>query len=153
MRKPRPSPRAARRVRGGRAAGFTLVEILVAFAVASLLLGVLYEIFSTGVRSGGAAEDYGAAVRIAESGLELAAATGEPSSIGSAETLDGKFERRIVVRPRPDLLPVPAAGPTSVPANAGPALYPYEVEVMVAWRTGRQERSITLSAVRLGPPP
>src|SRR5258707_8716331 len=60
-------------------AGFTLIEILVAFTVATLLLGALYQLFSAGLRSSASAEHYADAVLLAESGLDaLVGTAGSP---------------------------------------------------------------------------
>src|SRR5258708_13349021 len=61
-------------------AGFTLIEILVAFTVATLLLGALYQVFSTGLRSSASAEHYADAVL-------LAAAARAQSSAGHTSEL------------------------------------------------------------------
>ena len=47
--------------------GFSLLEILVAFSILALALGILLKIFSSGVRTAIIAEEYTAAVQIAES--------------------------------------------------------------------------------------
>ena len=47
--------------------GFTLLEILVAFVIMALSLGILLQIFSSGVNAAIVAEDYTNAVQIAES--------------------------------------------------------------------------------------
>ena len=121
------------------ATGFTLIEVLVAFAVATLVLGALYEVYATGLRSGTNAEKYSAAVLLAESGLD-ALASGPLAPVDTTDRF-GAYERRISVRMRPDL----------ASAAARPAVVPYEIEVRVAWRDGIRERAVSLSTVRLGP--
>jgi prepilin-type N-terminal cleavage/methylation domain-containing protein len=119
--------------------GFTLVEILVAFAVAVVALGALYDIYATGLRSTTGSEKYGNAILLAESGLDALTA-GPLIPIDTTDRIGG-YERRISVRPRPDF----ASTPTRL------AVFPYEVEVQVAWREGVRERAVSLSTVRLGP--
>jgi len=46
--------------------GFSLLEILIAFSILALSLGILLKIFSAGVNTAVVAEDYTAAVQIAE---------------------------------------------------------------------------------------
>jgi general secretion pathway protein I len=120
-------------------AGFTLIEILVAFTVATLLLGALYQVFSTGLRSSASAEHYAGAVLFAESGLDALAGT----AVAVGETTDrfGIYERRTNIRVRPGL----------GPSDEQVALVPYEIEVRVAWREGVRERAVLLSTVRPGP--
>jgi general secretion pathway protein I len=47
--------------------GFSLLEILIAFSILALSLGILLKIFSAGVNTAEVAEDYTAAVQIAQS--------------------------------------------------------------------------------------
>ncbi len=120
-------------------AGFTLIEVLVAFAIATLMLGALYEVFSTGLRSSASAEHYANAVLFAESGLD--ALTGTPIALGETTDRFGIYRRTTNIRPRPDL----------GPADDQTALVPYEIEVRVAWREGVRERAVLLSTLRPGP--
>jgi general secretion pathway protein I len=121
--------------------GFTLVEIVVAFAAAALLLGALYQVFSTGLRSGATADHYSRAVLLAETALEAIGTVVELSGRDERERLDGRYERRTRIRPRPDLLPADSAG-----AN----LMLYEVEVSVRWQEGPRSRSVALTSLRAG---
>jgi general secretion pathway protein I len=122
-----------------RQAGFTLIEILVAFTVATLLLGALYQVFSTGLRAGSSAEHYVDAVLLAESGLD--ALVGTPVAVGETTDRFGIYQRRTNIRARPDL----------APADEQMAIVPYEIEVRVAWREGVRERAVLLSTIRTGP--
>jgi general secretion pathway protein I len=128
---------------GKAQSGFTLVEILVAFTIAALLLSALYQIFSTGLHSASMAKDYSNAVLLAESALEVFGVEEALVAGESRDRIDQKYQRHIVVRPRPDLLPK---------GIAKPAVTPYEVEVDITWRNGRQARSFSLATIRLGPP-
>jgi general secretion pathway protein I len=129
--RPEPDPRER---------GFTLIEILVAFTVASLLLAVIYEIFSGGVRAAAVSRRTTEALLIAESSLETI--TGVAVAPGETADAVGSFERTTDVRVRPDLLP-----PT-----AQISVMPYEIVVRVAWRDGVRARSVQLSTLWLGPP-
>jgi general secretion pathway protein I len=122
-----------------REAGFTLIEILVAFTIVALMLGALYQLFATGLRSGATAENYESAVLLAESGID--ALNGTALAVDSTSERIGRFERHTSVAPRADLLPTEAL---SVPML-------YELTVRVDWREGVRERSVTLSTLRAGP--
>lgn len=120
--------------------GFTLIEILVAFTIAALLLGVIYEIFSGGLRAATVSRRTTEALLIAESSLETITGV----AVAPGQTIDavGAYERTTDVRERPDLLP-----PTTQIS-----VMPYEIVVRVAWRDGVRPRSVELSTLRLGPP-
>ena len=63
--------RASRRGRTNHTDGFTLIEVLVAFAIAALALGTLYQISSTSTRAALAATRYSGAVLVAELAIEV----------------------------------------------------------------------------------
>lgn len=123
----------------GPASGFTLVEILVAFVIAALLLGAVYQTFSAGARAGQGAVIYTDAILLAESGLDALAAA--PIGPGETEDVIGVYRRSTSVRVRDAL----------APQAAQLDLVPYEIEVRVAWREGRRERAVALSTLRLAP--
>ena len=54
-----------------RQSGFSLLEVLVAFAILSMSLGVLYQAFSNSLRNVGASGDYSRAMIIAVSYTHL----------------------------------------------------------------------------------
>src|SRR5215469_7297282 len=120
--------------------GFTLIELLVAFTVASLLLAVIYEIFSGGVRAAAVSRHTSEALLIAQSSLDTI--TGVAVAPGETTDAVGAYERTTDVRMRPDLLP----------PSAQIAVMPYEIVVRVAWRDGVQARDVSLSTLWLGPP-
>ena len=79
--------------------GFSLLEILVAFCILAISLGILLKIFSAGVNTAIVAEDYTAAVQIAES---LMAKTGLESSLqatADAGTENDKYDWEVTVSP------------------------------------------------------
>jgi general secretion pathway protein I len=79
--------------------GFSLLEILIAFSILALSLGILLKIFSGGVNTAGVAEGYTAAVQIAES---LMVATGVESDLKPMETTglkNKKYHWRVSVSP------------------------------------------------------
>src|SRR5690348_6533175 len=121
--------------RADASAGFTLIEILVAFVIAVLFLGAFYEIFSTSIRGAATSEAYSDAVLIAESTLDSAS----KSQLTPRESTDemGRYKVQTSVDARPDL------------THPGVAVMPYQIRVRVAWREGLRERSVTLSTLRL----
>src|SRR5260221_5677994 len=122
-------------------AGFTLIEILVAFTVATLLLGALYQVFSTGLRSSASAEHYADAVLLAESGLD--ALVGTAVAVGETTDRFGIYERRTNIRARPDLGP-------SADQVAGAAL---QVQGLAARRAGGPGTPLPPSPAAAGAPP
>lgn len=124
--------------RPGKTEGFTLIEVLVAFTIMALALGVLLQTFATGLRNLGTAESYTTAAlharsKLAEIGPILPLEVGEQSG----ELADG-FAWRASVEPY-----APAV-PEGVPG--GPRLAGFEVEVTVSWSGGRE---VTLTTLRL----
>lgn len=79
--------------------GFSLLEILIAFSILAVSLSILLNIFSLGVTSAGIAEDYTAAVQIAES---LMAKTGVEKPLQAGETtgiIHDKYRWQVATQP------------------------------------------------------
>lgn len=145
------SPAASRfgteRLRGAdRARGFTLIEVLVAFAILALALGVLLQVFSGGLENARVSEAYTTAALLAESKLAAVGAE-EPLAEGQSEgRFDDRFRWRVDVRPYEEGRSG-AADPDAWPVSA------FEVAVTVSWDQGDEERSVSLSTLRLAAKP
>jgi general secretion pathway protein I len=118
----------------GRFRGFTLIEVLVAFAILAVTLTALLQVFSTGLRSIMSVERYASATLLARSalaevGTEIPLAPGERSASGG----DG-FAWRVRI--------TPALAPLQSP---GGMVIPYQVAVTVTWPQG----ALTLTTLRL----
>lgn len=126
--------------------GFSLLEVLVAFIILSLTLGVLMRIFSGGLGNIGSAEHYSRAVAIAESQL---AATGVESPLiegdYAGETENGYTWRTSVQRYDASTQPLEGG---VLPVDL------YQVEVAVNWdNTATTPRSLRLLTLRAAPRP
>ena len=136
-----PSPAEAR-PRGRGAAGFTLLEVLVAFAVLAVALGAAMEIFSTGLRSARAAHGYTIATLLAESRLESVGVEDQLSEGETSGAWDNGYRWRVDVRPyelEDDELDTPTL----------PDAFAVTVTV---WRDGAGTAgSVTLTTLRLVP--
>ena len=122
--------------------GFSLLEILIAFAILALSLSILLRIFSGGVNNAVVAEDYTIAVQIAES---LMAKTGVDTPLVAGESAgeeNGHYRWRISIIPYlPD--------PETVDIKALKVLL-FKVEVTVNWGDiGESERQVQLSTLKL----
>jgi general secretion pathway protein I len=110
-------------------AGFTLVEVLVAFAIAAMFLAVTFDLLSGSLAGIGRAEAHDRALAIAESRLE-AAGLAEPLVPGATSgRYDERFTWRTEVRPFSRDL--------------------YELTVSVLWRQGLGQQSVALHSLRL----
>jgi len=127
-----------------RQCGFSLLEILIAFSILALSLGILLKIFSAGINNAGVAEEYTAAVQVAES---LMAETGaeaplEPQQATGLE--HDKYHWQVSVSPfqfSAENLDV-----TTITAEL------FKIKVVVSWGEGakaarRQVELITLKLV------
>lgn len=129
------------------AQGFTLLEVLVAFMILALALGVAFEIFATGLRAGRGAEALTRAVLIAESrlarvGVETALAPGE-----SAGEIDDGTRWRVDIREQPPEEGAEGDGRLKTPGL--PVLL--DIVVTVSWRDAGGEQSFSLATSRLAP--
>lgn len=121
--------------------GFSLLEILVAFSILAVLLGVLISIFSTGVRTAQLTGDYARAIQIAESLLTTA----------SAETTFQEDERHgIIDETYSWIINVQRFVPEDVNWNEEISpLLPFRIQVEVNWTGRAQERTVRLVSLRM----
>jgi len=126
--------------RGAR--GFSLLEVLVAFSILAIALGVLLQIFATALRSSKLGADYTEAVLWAESllaGVDLE--TAPPGEETGA--IAGRYQWTRSVQPY-----FPAhLDPEKLPLDA------YRVTVSVLWQEAAKRRAVTLTSLRLRPRP
>jgi len=122
--------------------GFSLLEILIAFSILALSLGILLKIFSAGVNTAVVAEDYTAAVQIAES---LMAKTGveTPLQAGQDSGLENeKYHWLVDVRPF-------TFNPENVDNSAINAVL-FKVKVIVSWGDDNaDDRQVELTTLKL----
>jgi type II secretory pathway pseudopilin PulG len=126
------------------AAGFTLIETLVAFAIVALLLLPLLRSFSTGIASTSRAGAVDGATLIAQSTIESLTPEAELARLADIERQEGPYH--ITGR-------ISRYAGDGVPSGRNLPLLPYRISVTVSWPEGARTRSIALDALRLGPPP
>ncbi len=114
--------------------------MLVAFVILAVALGVLIQVFSTGLRNARVAEDYTTATLYAESML---ATVGIEEPLAAGET-SGEFDDRF--RWRLDVQPYEISDGDE--AAAGRA---FQVVVTVSWGDEDDPRDVTLTTLRLAP--
>ena len=122
--------------------GFSLLEILIAFSILALSLGILLKIFSAGVNTAVVAEDYTAAVQIAES---LMAKTGveTPLQAGQDSGLENEKYHWLV-----DITPF-VFNPENVDTSAITAVL-FKVKVIVSWGDDNaNDRQVELTTLKL----
>lgn len=121
--------------------GFSLLEVLVAFAILGVALGVLLQAFATGLRNVGVADDYTQATLYAES---ILAAIGREAPLGEgirSGPINEQFSWRSVISLYTDGMPDPEK--TRVRA--------YRVGVEVSWGDPAHPRAVALETLRLAP--
>ncbi len=130
---------------GGRDRGFTLIEVLVAFAILALALGVLLQVFSTGLRNARVSEAYTTATLLAESKLAQVGIEDPLVEGQSVGRFDDRFRWLIEVRPYQE------SEPDAAPEREGLPVRAYEVVVTVSWDEVHDKRSVSLTTLRLAP--
>ena len=126
--------------------GFSLLEILIAFSILAFSLGILLKIFSSGVNTASVAEDYTAAVQIAESlmaktGLETPLQVGQESG-----TENEKYDWLLTVNPYIFELGTSTSDTDYVTTTMGL----FKVKVIVSWGQAANKRRIELTTLKLG---
>ena len=116
--------------------GFSLLEVLVAFAILALTLGVLMNIFSGGLRNLGDGQQYTRAVLYAQSKL---------SEIGITQPfVPGEITGEFIGGYRW------SARTTPVALSPGSNLSLYQVDVTVKWGEGSAQRAVSLHTLKIG---
>jgi general secretion pathway protein I len=127
-----------------RERGFTLIEVVVAFVLLSLVLATSFQIFTTGLARAGALDDRSRALAVAQSQLSLAGMD-QPLKEGESrgETEDRRFRWTTTITPSDDR-PDP-----SRPVQSAFALF--HVAVRVDWQGPDQhDHSLALATLGLG---
>ncbi len=126
--------------------GFTLLEVLVAFIIAALALGVLFQGGIGGLTTANAAARYDEALSRAQSHLVMASAGPDFQAQDRQGDEGGRYHWHLRIQ----LLGLAPAIDATKPV---PALY--GIAVSMAWPDGLHTRSLTLQTERVGtaPPP
>lgn len=119
--------------------GFTLIEVLVAFAILAVAFAIVMPLFSDNASSTQKAFNEKEAVLIAESMLAEVGTTQPLAAAERSGVLAGGFSWTVKVSPAPDLH-------DRSPRNLGV----YDVMVQVSWESGGPTRAVNLHTLRLG---
>ena len=118
--------------------GFSLIEVLVAFSIAAVSLGVLFQIYAKGATAAVVGGEYAQAIAIAESKL---------AEIGLSESLDAgdrngseidKYHWQISVQDYEEDQPTDFVSRLSLK----------QVSVTISWHSRGKLRSITLNTLK-----
>lgn len=128
-------------------AGFSLLEVLVAFTILALVLGAVFQVVVSGLRAAGAGEEYTRAALLAQSKLaELSVRERAPDGVEEG-TFDDKFSWRATFAPY--LFEREPAGSLDIDRLA---VRPLTVTVEVFWQEAPSQRSVRLTTLHLTPP-
>ena len=128
--------------RAARAAGFTLLEVVVAFLLLCLVLSAGYELFTTGMRRAVDLEERSLALGVAQSQLATAGVeTPLKEGATSGQTSDGKYRWTLTISRSEEGKP-DANQPLATPYGL------YRIEAVVTWR-GADERDHVFSIATL----
>jgi general secretion pathway protein I len=154
------SPYSADACAPRRARGFSLLEVLVAFVILALALGVIMRVFSQGMSRVSESDAYARAVTLAQSklaqlGADIPLAEGELSGEGEDAL---RWRVRLGAYEADKVQAAKEAADTAQAANAGsaaPAPLPvrlWQVEVEVSWDADQTPpRSVRLATLKLAP--
>lgn len=128
-------------------AGYTLIEIIVAFAILALGLTLLLGTLSGATRQVRQAGDAGSAALHAQSLLDEFGELPQPGT-REGDLDEGRYRWRLEVAPWND--PAPRSGPRRSDPNAARLL---RLQVQVEWGEGGPRERLQLSSLRLVVPP
>jgi general secretion pathway protein I len=122
--------------------GFTLIETLVAFTIATLLLSVLLAAFAGGVTGSRNAAIRGEAMQLAESTIEAMGAVDAVKDGARFDRAEGRFHVTVAVERY--------SGGAEAPGSRGIYVTPYDIAVRVSWLEGGRTQFVSLRTLRLG---
>ena len=122
------------------ACGFSLLEVLVAFAVLSVSLTAILGVYSTGFRSSSTAERYAIATQLVESKLKEVSVAGALQEGVERSAPTEQYVWRATVRP------LEWQGSTGSEAHP---LRPYEITVSAYWTEAGRDHEVSISTIRL----
>ena len=112
-----------------RQRGFTLIEVVVAFVLLSLVLSVSFEIFTRGMARASDLDDRARALVVAQSRLGLAGLEdGWKEGVTSGQSEDRRYQWTLTIRRADEI----ANGADGKPASSAYTMY--RVDVHVGWR-------------------
>lgn len=129
--------------------GFSLLEVLAAFVILSLVATALFRLFSASLNNVSAAEEWSRALLVAESQLETAAST-QPLKVLDERGVDDSGKVRWTAKVT--LYTVPDVDQELDRASELLSMRLYRVTVDVAFDgADGHERTLSLATMRLGP--
>lgn len=121
--------------------GFSLLEVLVAFSIFAISLGILFQIYSKGAHSAKLADEYATAVTLAQSRLEMIGIE-TPTDIGVYQGSDKTFHW---------ITRVSAGDDDNTLLEQRYKLARRHIEVEVLWENKGKTRSVKLNTQKLFP--
>lgn len=125
--------------------GFSLLEVLVAFVVMGLVVGVILQLFGSSMRGVALSDEYSFAVQVAESRL---AAVGNEIEVEDG-SVSGE-EKGSGYRWEVQMEPLDAANLSEKLEKVQLPLQLYRVEVAVTWQGDGKPRELHLSSLHFG---
>lgn len=125
--------------------GFSLLEVLVAFVVMGLVVGVILQLFGSSMRGVALSDEYSFAVQVAESRL---AAVGNEIEVEDG-SVSGE-EKGSGYRWEVQMEALDAANLSEKLEKVQLPLQLYRVEVAVTWQGDGKPRELHLSSLRFG---
>jgi general secretion pathway protein I len=123
--------------------GFTLIEVLVALAIAALGLALLFAATGSGLENVAASDRYMRASSLAQSRLSWAGHSLPLKKGDYSGDEEGGFRWHVHIAD-------PSSHPGAGPQSQAVALYP--ITVVESWQSGLAQKRVTLYSERLGSP-
>jgi len=128
-------------IRAGRQAGFTLIEVMAAFAIFAVLFGIILQILSTSISNTRRAGDFTQAALLAQSQLDMVGIESLPQPGTYSGRYTEEYSWEMVIEPY------------QMPDDRGVAYEElpidlYYVSLTVFWGEGRAERSAQFETLR-----
>lgn len=126
--------------------GFSLLEIVIAMAIASICIGLVLKIESNSLITVGEAADYATAVQVAEAQLALLMSNDNLKSVNQAGVSMGRFQWEAMVR---QVKPTKFEIKQVLGVSGMPRIGLVFIRLVVSWEAGNKIKNITLESYKL----
>jgi general secretion pathway protein I len=128
--------------------GFTLIEVLVAFAILGIGLSVIIELFSGGLRSAKVSEEYVKATWYGKGKMEQVLSSKDVVEGATEGSFDSQYSWNLDIKKKSPSLSQITGDRTNLSTDETLPVDLYQIVLKVTWPSGAGQRTLELESLR-----